>query len=146
MKGGRNCAYGKVEIPMVVNEQCGCAKGLFYNQKTGECLSVCSAGDIGNPDDHLCETCHDSCKTCNGPTFKDCLSCKSTAPILLRGKCLKKCPAGSYQDGFTCKRCHLSCATCSAGGDNKCLTCKNPDHTLKDGKCEAIKPAECPLG
>lgn len=92
-----------------------------------------------------CPLCHSQCKTCNGPTENDCLSCQPTYTYLyiyyyylvlskfslidgiklylFQGHCFDICPIGTYGDSRnkTCKDCSTGCKMCSSFSD--CTGC-----------------------
>ena len=64
--------------------------------------------------------CEASCKTCNGQTSSDCLTCTNTDHVA---------PAG----GGTCAACHTDCVTgkCTLGDDaSKCTECKSGTYPI----------------
>lgn len=46
----------------------------------------------------VCELCHETCKTCTGGLFNNCLTCAKDNYFVLSNVCIK---------------CHYSCATCN---------------------------------
>ena len=67
--------------------------------------------------------CDNSCKTCDGPSNKDCLICysnneNSSHSYLYNKECLNSCPEGTYQqiqtEGYyKCLPCYINCKTCT---------------------------------
>ena len=97
--------------------------------------------------------CDSSCKTCNGPTSFDCLTCDLTGkfPYLYKSRCLSKCESdrpyiniifyqnsytlayyeckdncgsGYYLNNGTCVECNYQCGNCSSGSPKSCTSCK----------------------
>ena len=74
--------------------------------------------------------CHSDCRTCNGSTNENCLSC-NYGKFLYKGKCLIECPEKTAKinennGSEICVDCYDSCKTCFDRGnstDMKCLSC-----------------------
>ena len=68
-------------------------------------MKTCNAGEFKSLSDRTCKKCHSSCETCNGTTYKDCVSCDTEAfyPYLKDGQCVEDC-SGNYMElpNFTC--------------------------------------------
>ncbi|KAG8577370.1 hypothetical protein GDO81_010153 [Engystomops pustulosus] len=122
---------------------------------TGPFCLECADGyfSTGRNDTHsFCSECHESCKTCNGPTNTGCKECKEgwtkgdggcidvdecsaeTSPCKETQYCL------NTEGSFSCKRCHESCAGCSGEGPDKCRDCAT-GYLLDEDKCTDIN--EC---
>ncbi|KAG8577371.1 hypothetical protein GDO81_010153 [Engystomops pustulosus] len=116
---------------------------------TGPFCLECADGyfSTGRNDTHsFCSECHESCKTCNGPTNTGCKECKEgwtkgdggcidvdecsaeTSPCKETQYCL------NTEGSFSCKRCHESCAGCSGEGPDKCRDCAT-GYLLDEDKC-----------
>lgn len=57
------------------------------------CYSICLSGNYFNLSTNLCDTCHDDCATCSGPSNIECLSCttkKSDSTIYYYFKVIEK--------------------------------------------------------
>ena len=114
---------------------------------------------VFSPDD--CLPCDILCKTCNGPSATDCLTCLDHQ-VLIDGQCIEcdvNCLTCFGPDSDNCNDCYpgqvLSsnnscvnpppvcvkpCATCSGPTEKDCLSCTLPD-VLVDGTC--IPPETC---
>uniref|UniRef100_A0A3Q2PEM2 TNFR-Cys domain-containing protein n=1 Tax=Fundulus heteroclitus TaxID=8078 RepID=A0A3Q2PEM2_FUNHE len=103
---------------------------------TGHCVwhSECSMDSYVGPDGD-CQRCHTRCLRCDGPGEDHCLSCKEPR-FLLNTTCVKKCPAGYYEDkaGRGCERCHFSCESCDGHHSQQCTACK-PGFFKQAGSC-----------
>eukprot|EP00058_Branchiostoma_floridae_P016157 XP_002601645.1 hypothetical protein BRAFLDRAFT_124316 [Branchiostoma floridae] len=91
-----------------------------------------------------CRPCHQSCKTCSGPSDTDCDSCKGDDTILDRGECITSCGPGEYMDRREkkCKACHPTCKECSDEYDDTCTACSDGFVLTDADSCEA----GCPPG
>lgn len=72
-----------------------------------------------------CPQCHYTCKTCNGGTSSQCITCLSTS---FRTHTSNSCPcnSGYYDAGAAvCVICHYTCrtATCTGATATTCATC-----------------------
>ena len=114
--------------------------------------------------EYTCESCNETCSTCNGPNKENCLSCQQTAYQLENSTngttenvtCLvfkESCKDyGMYytkiEDQNMCKKCHTSCLECSGPTDKDCTKCildnENPLNSLyldpTINKCLSICP------
>jgi proprotein convertase subtilisin/kexin type 5 len=66
--------------------------------------------------------CHSTCKTCDGPTETDCLSCH---PWSVYNSGLKSCEIP----------CHGNCETCFGTAVNQCMTCAAPLVISTESRC-----------
>ena len=91
--------------------------------------------------------CNENCRTCDGPTEYNCLTC-SQGLYLDNGNCTYKCSDGyvpkneSFSQGyyFVCNKCYQSCKTCSNTGNfsnMNCITCKE-NHIKYNDNCFEI--------
>ncbi|CAD8125277.1 unnamed protein product [Paramecium sonneborni] len=70
----------------------------------------------------LCQQCHYSCLTCNGPFSSNCLTCDTTYRQLDYSTCI--CPNGYYDNGqLKCANCHYSCQRCFDNTEYACIMC-----------------------
>lgn len=115
-----------------------CADGYFSSEK--------------NDTHTVCTACHESCKTCDGPSNNGCKECKEgwakeDDSCLDVNECAAEklpCKENEYclntEGSFSCKRCDESCAECSGEGPDKCKDCAT-GYMLEDNKCTDIN--EC---
>lgn len=73
--------YADVEMVRGKQDQYG-----VYTHVRSEWHKNIKIGDIG---------CHSSCRFCNGTTYKDCVVCIDTLPMLADGQCFAACPSQS---------------------------------------------------
>lgn len=77
----------------------------------------CSEQFYLSDDGKSCLDCHNTCKTCDGPSDEECIECKD----------------GLYKYEGKCVACNSSCLVCAENPD-LCAACQ-PHHYLKDGIC-----------
>ncbi|CAD8083688.1 unnamed protein product [Paramecium primaurelia] len=108
----------------------------FREQVNGQC--VCMQGYYPQISNSICLQCHIFCKTCNGPSYTDCLICNDISDIEHNGNTCK-CPDKKFYEEFSnsCINCHSTCLTCFTNNMNGCLTCdETQNRVLKGLKCE----------
>lgn len=82
-------------------------------------LCSCVAGQYETPTTSgNCVACDSNCKTCNGGTSSNCLSCVD----------------GKYWSANQCLTCDNSCLTCNGAGSTKCTSCPAGTY-LSSGQC-----------
>ena len=95
----------------------------FYNPFQKKCLNQCPEGTFLSSQ-LTCETCYNSCKTCDGSKISDCLTCDNGL-YFSDGSCVDKCPDNTTNNNSYCvnNTCNDNCDLC---GLNKsyCITCK----------------------
>ncbi|XP_015208062.1 cysteine-rich with EGF-like domain protein 2 [Lepisosteus oculatus] len=119
-----------------------CAAG-FYNEERNDTFS-------------LCTECHNSCKTCKGPTNTECDECKPGWSEDDEGACndvdecsneTSPCEENQYclntEGSFSCKACDRACASCTKEGSDNCVSCA-PGYNLEDGKCTDVDECNLP--
>ena len=103
-----------------------CSQNYFLDM-FGQCLPQCQNNSVQNPVTGQCETttCHETCLTCVGPKFNQCLSCR-LPQLMYHNTCLDSCPEGHYStDRRYCVQCHPSCETCEGQTEGECQSCRN---------------------
>ncbi|XP_053319270.1 protein disulfide isomerase CRELD2 [Spea bombifrons] len=115
-----------------------CADGYFSSERN-DTHSVCTA-------------CHPACKTCHGPSNKDCKDCKdgwtkqdeSCVDVDECGAEESPCKEDKYclntEGSYSCKACDRSCIGCTGEGPENCKNCTS-GYVLQDSKCTDIN--EC---
>jgi len=100
----------------------------------GSC--VCPAGTYKDSN-YICQTCDETCLTCNGGTSSDCATCPVGLTLQASGECT--CPAGTSYDSSSksCIGCGSLCASCTG---STCGGCVNNLQLNAQGGCE------CPTG
>ncbi|EAR95722.2 SNARE domain protein (macronuclear) [Tetrahymena thermophila SB210] len=106
---------------------------IVGNQKFCKCRS----GYYSSPEQQ-CFQCHSICKSCNGPTERDCLNCLETEQNryfdIVTQKC--KCKDGYFEENSLCHKCDSSCKTCSGGASNQCISCYESQNKInQNGQC-----------
>ncbi|KAM4882046.1 protein disulfide isomerase CRELD2 isoform 2-T2 [Thomomys bottae] len=81
---------------------------------------------LKNETHSICKACDESCKTCSGPTSRDC----------------HKCEVGWLQVDGNCTACDPTCVGCTGKGPAKCKECVT-GYTKESGECTDID--ECSL-
>ncbi|EAR90505.2 zinc finger lsd1 subclass family protein (macronuclear) [Tetrahymena thermophila SB210] len=100
---------------------------LFSNQ----CINTCPTNTfyLTQTNNNICQPCHNSCKTCDGPNNNNCQSCLALSLFQQSSKtCVSQCNPNQYQNNsdpnnLICSSCDPSCATCSGPNNNNCVTC-----------------------
>ena len=113
----------------------GCINGLIYSFAKKQCLSQCPQGQYRINTD--CYMCTSSCKTCKGPSNRECLSCEQNH-ALYNFTCVKRCPPNTHLEDYNglmeCGACYPSCATCTGKRANQCTSCRQ-DLYLEKTSC-----------
>jgi hypothetical protein len=63
----------------------------------------------------MCESCHNDCESCSGPSSFQCSACRVGQNKLLikNSYCGLTCPLGTVDDGLgICQDCFNTCETC----------------------------------
>eukprot|EP00795_Rhopilema_esculentum_P005914 gene5914-11255_t len=112
-----------------------CKKGYQLNDRMG-CTEVkCTEGRFFDDDTWRCKSCHSDCKSCDGPSKEECLSCNDGYQ-LLNNTCANICHEGSFYDieNGRCEKCSELCKTCSGPGESNCTSCQKR-HILIGNTC-----------
>uniref|UniRef100_A0A8D2B1X1 protein disulfide-isomerase n=1 Tax=Sciurus vulgaris TaxID=55149 RepID=A0A8D2B1X1_SCIVU len=109
---------------------------------------------LRNETHSICTACDESCKTCSGPTNRDCLECE-VGWELVEEACVDvdECaaetpPCGQTQycenvsGSYTCEECDSTCVGCTGKGPAKCKECVS-GYSKEGGQCADID--ECSL-
>ena len=104
-----------------------------------ECYSECPEGYYSS--ESACETCNEACKTCTGPTSKDCSTCNSNY-YLYEGECLAECPENYRKvEGKCVLICsQSSCLRCTEKDLDVCYECQE-DYALYNQTCYYVCPS-----
>jgi hypothetical protein len=134
----------------------GCLLGLFIN-KQGKCVKSCPLNTFIPENSTMCTgmvfffivfmfryrlqlvvciDCMSPCSSCAGaPDY--CLSC-TNGMLASSGKCVKKCPQGTYlSNKKACRPCHPDCKACKGPSYAECSSCRKTLPVLKSGRCLA---------
>nr|XP_033814163.1 protein disulfide isomerase CRELD2 [Geotrypetes seraphini] len=130
-----------------------------YDGYTGPFCLECEDGYYNaerNNTHSVCTVCHESCKTCTGPTNKHCQECKNGWSKNAEEACVDvdecaaevpPCKDNQYclnsEGSYSCKDCDRSCTACVGEGPDKCRNC-SLGYTLEDESCTDVD--ECNLG
>ena len=129
---------------------CNTGKYLIIAAGTATCISECP--NTHYPDaSGVCQTCDSTCKSCNGGTTKNCLSCSlpryfmdnqcwSICPAIYYGvnstvTCLEECPERTFPYNISkiCCPCN-GCKSCVWFGTNQCSSCES-NQFLEENSC-----------
>ena len=120
------------------------------NEGPSSCLSTCPPKTYKYQLNNTCLSCDESCFTCSGGNFQDCLSCFDISYFLQAytgpSSCLTTCPLRTYKNTInnTCLSCHESCFTCLAGTFQDCLSCFNISYFLQSNAGPTSCSFTCP--
>lgn len=79
----------------------------------------------------VCESCHNSCKTCLLNSELSCTSCPVNKLHTVNGTCADDCGYGSVKTtGEVCKSCPMNCKSCSPLSIGVCTECKNSSYQI----------------
>ncbi|KAE8617533.1 hypothetical protein XENTR_v10009108 [Xenopus tropicalis] len=142
-----------------------CQNSLSMDPESGMCGvegdANCPPKTFLQNDLFTCSSCDRTCKSCNGPSPKHCLTC--TVPFYLhKTTCVSQCPPGTYNtteeaDGMKlgfCSQCHQVCTTCHGGSAKDCDMCSSgyykllhlcilhcpPGYYKENNQCEKCDP------
>ncbi|KAL4461137.1 hypothetical protein ABPG73_001250 [Tetrahymena malaccensis] len=116
--------------------------GTPIKDKGGKC-QICDTknGKYKDEETNSCLDCNSACKTCSGPTGKDCEKCKDG--LYKRSDLGNICQICNEESGFytdkpnqECKACDSSCLKCSGPQNNQCTECKNDDKLNEQNMCK----------
>ncbi|KCV68162.1 TKL protein kinase [Fonticula alba] len=118
----------------------------------GFCLRECPAGEFapglaGDPG-RVCESCHASCRTCNGPGPDGCTSCLGTS-LFEAGHCVPSCSDGFFlcSSSYSCEPCPAGCTACHAASTSSCAPlCTSCGQGLLLSPRENACVQHCPAG
>lgn len=109
---------------------------------------------LKNETHSICTACDESCKTCTGPTNRDCNQCEG-GWVLEGDACIDvdECAAETppceenqfcknINGSYYCEECDSTCVGCTGKGPEHCKECI-PGYTHKNGQCTDID--ECSL-
>ncbi len=110
-----NAECDKCDGPLVSN--ClTCKTGKLYYANTKTCYSNCTlTPDFSFLDGIECKKCSSSCRTCEGATANQCLTC-NTNTFFYNKSCFTNCnlttPINTFASGIECKLCDSTCLGC----------------------------------
>ncbi|VBB28142.1 unnamed protein product [Acanthocheilonema viteae] len=148
-KNGEQCTNGQCDENCEKNFGCWgngprmCVKCIDYNVD-GKCSNICPTEGFYMVNKN-CSKCHPQCKTCNGSTEQDCITCRNVR--IQQGnkwECLAECPAIHYFDGNECLPCDTACYEYGCTGPKTilgvggCNKCRNAMRTETDQAAECL--------
>ncbi|KAL4504648.1 hypothetical protein ABPG73_021495 [Tetrahymena malaccensis] len=127
-----NCLNESSCSQCIQNAQPNAAKGNFCYCNDGFYFTY-----DWNTSSGLCLPCNSFCKTCNGPSITDCLTCQESYAVV-NNICVSACKANQFWDfsKHQCIDCSDCCATCSGTSNQQCLSCQNSIMTLSSSVCQ----------
>jgi len=140
------CSY-PCEICRSENICLVCQQGFYKEEDNCMNFGMCSEGRYSDNETMECKECDESCLTCYGPTYKQCITCKhsdgyimpkATDSICYLVQCIDSTYVSIKDSQVNCEECNDTCKSCN--NDNTCIECKENLINLKN-TCE-----ECPLG
>eukprot|EP01017_Pseudomicrothorax_dubius_P025332 TRINITY_DN2723_c0_g2_i1.p1 TRINITY_DN2723_c0_g2~~TRINITY_DN2723_c0_g2_i1.p1 ORF type:complete len:450 (+),score=98.59 TRINITY_DN2723_c0_g2_i1:41-1390(+) len=126
----QKCHLDCVECQGPANDQC---TTCTTNAQLAGGACICKDGFYKKSEKPLVcaklEKCHDTCKTCSGPSENECLTCPENAELIedKKGKHCE-CKKGYYEEKkipLVCKKipCHYSCKLCGGPEEDNCIEC-----------------------
>lgn len=105
-----------------------------YSEKTNNCYNEQEMKNnfiqwFFDEEKRIFNKCYSSCKTCNGISANNCLSCLDENFYIYKGECIAACPQGTFssydeKSNKICEKCYPNCETCIELGKNmKRLSC-----------------------
>ncbi|RXM36986.1 Proprotein convertase subtilisin/kexin type 5 [Acipenser ruthenus] len=85
-----------------------CQRNHFFLRAQGRCYFSCPEGYYKNSDEHTCDRCHPTCKTCKEKGALKCESCHFGFDNL-NGICVSKCLTGEYAVTEHFQNVHRNC-------------------------------------
>ncbi|XP_010600387.2 protein disulfide isomerase CRELD2 [Loxodonta africana] len=105
---------------------------------------------LRNDTHSVCTVCNEACKTCTGPTSRDCAECdvgwaRQQDDCIDVNECAEEtppCSEGQYCENvpgsYTCEECDSTCVGCTGKGPGKCTACV-PGYTKEEnGQCSDV--------
>ncbi|KAM6215926.1 protein disulfide isomerase CRELD2 [Rhynchocyon petersi] len=121
---------------------CQCHMG-YHGALCTDCIDGYFSAER-NDSHSVCTVCNEACKTCTGPTSKDCKECevgwarRQDACVDVDECAEEASPCGENQycenvpGSYTCEECDSTCAGCTGKGPSKCIACVS-GYTMEDG-------------
>lgn len=94
---------------------------------------VCGLGWFGSPDSTNCQPCHVTCKTCDGVSETNCLTCFDNAVISVANPNACVCDSMHLPDpdATNCATCHFTCVDCALPSIDACTICHPNAHVFE---------------
>ncbi|XP_077025334.1 protein disulfide isomerase CRELD2 isoform X3 [Tamandua tetradactyla] len=115
----------------------------------GALCTDCADGyfsSLRNETHSICAACNEACKTCWGPTHRDCTECevgwaREEDACMDVDECAAEPPPCSsaqfcenVSGSYTCEECDSTCVGCTGRGPGQCVECV-PGYTKESGQC-----------
>ena len=125
-----------------------CASGYYFKEGHTSPNNKCYNNDLIEPnyyldtDALLYKECYSNCATCSKGGNNDnqnCLTCKSTHPLLYNSNCYNTCPSPTYEFN---NKCIVSCPSYTVPSSRQCVSCEVIEPSkpyLYKGECVASK-------
>ena len=114
---------------------CPPGKRLFSGECTEDACPV-SYFEISYDNRLECKKCHDACKTCSGPSHRQCIEC--AIGFMSKNGICTKCPPGQFlnraQEIPVCSSCYHDCSECNGPNEDDCTHC-DPPLNLMGSRC-----------
>ncbi|KAL4504651.1 hypothetical protein ABPG73_021498 [Tetrahymena malaccensis] len=127
-----NCLDGSSCTSCIQNSQPNAALGNFCYCNDGFYFTY-----DWNTSSGLCLPCNSFCKTCNGPSITDCITCQESFK-LVNNVCVNACQTNQFWDFNThqCVNCSDCCSSCNGTSNSQCLSCYDAIMTLSSSVCK----------
>jgi len=123
------------------NSNCtACSSDYFLNISTNQCTNLCPLiSQYYDKSLKTCKDCNNTCLTCSGPAYNQCLSCFPAFYYFPSATtCGSICPIlGYYIKNNLCETCDSTCKTCKGSLNTNCLSCFSNLY-LVNGTCVKI--------
>ncbi|KAL4476117.1 hypothetical protein ABPG74_009850 [Tetrahymena malaccensis] len=127
-----NCLNGSSCTSCIQNSQPNAALGNFCYCNDGFYFTY-----DWNTSSGLCLPCNSFCKTCNGPSITDCITCQESFKVV-NNVCVNACQTNQFWDFNThqCVNCSDCCSSCNGTSNSQCLSCYDAIMTLSSSVCK----------
>ncbi|EAR87813.3 transmembrane protein, putative (macronuclear) [Tetrahymena thermophila SB210] len=127
-----NCLNGSTCTSCIQNSQPNAALGNFCYCNDGFYFTY-----DWNTSSGLCLPCNSFCKTCNGPSITDCITCQESYKVV-NNICVNACQVNQFWDFnlHQCVNCSDCCSSCNGTSNSQCLSCQDPIMTLNSNVCK----------
>lgn len=139
------CANPKCATCAGAGQTCTTCKDPTHVLQEGICDNQCSDGWFAL--NSVCTRCHTSCKTCNGASNQNCLTC-DTAQFPyhdeITHECLTSCASGKFWNSTasTCTSCAIGCSICTSASPTSCTACKPNYYLHNNNECVDRCPSQ----
>ncbi|XP_032722555.1 proprotein convertase subtilisin/kexin type 5 isoform X1 [Lontra canadensis] len=121
-----------------------CLSGYLLDFGTCQMGAICKDGEYIDEHGH-CQVCEASCAKCWGPTREECTDCPITRTFD-NGRCVFKCPSGTFEFQNQCHLCHHTCQECQGNEPSNCTSCGVDKHGQERFLYQRECWESCPAG